>query len=573
MSKQPKVSAILQYCHGLAAMREQQPEIAYPLWQSALSQGFSTKWSQKNFGLALRQEFLDLLENQRWNEIISKSRHLPSTLNDDVLNQIVSQALFHLGYEEAEKEKWAQAVKHWKEAGEKANNRYLAQNMALAQEKLGHWDQAAQSWKDMLRRKPRKPDHPDYLTDKQVAAVWEHISDCYYNAYRDYDAIDCLQKAIQYAPDNLALRFKYISTLDPEDFRNRERIIRELNGILDIDPDNVNALTQLAHHYRDDWRQDAIPLWKKIVVLEPDNKEARAELAQSFIDKALPQQKQKWFWGKPVPYKQQLTILQEGLDMLPDHPALILALGFAHMDARKKKLAKEQFLRAYEVAPKDFQIVSMVLQNLIHLQEKTLIEELIPKIQANPELLPVFWVDQAIAALDHPGWGERFFEVALEQVNYTEQATNASVLADIYISIPQEEEFQQLKKMYLGRIEQEVPQSGALEYIQAFLAFSQSHDISKARRLLRKARKHASAADDSGLLGLIGQMEQTLSKTPKALLDMFSKGPQGMEGMLEELLDEIERKGASGKKGKKGKRGMLEDLLDELGGFEDGPFF
>ena len=85
-----------------------------------------------------------MLENQCWNEIISKSRRLPSTLKDDALNQIVSQALFHLGYEEAEKDKWTQAVKHWKEASEKANNRYLAQNMALAQEKLGHWDQAAQ---------------------------------------------------------------------------------------------------------------------------------------------------------------------------------------------------------------------------------------------------------------------------------------------------------------------------------------------------------------------------------------------------------------------------------------------
>jgi len=571
--KQQPVSGILQYYSGLAAMREEQPDMAYTFWQTALSKGFTTKWCQKNVGLSMRQEFLEFVKEKQWNKIVNTSHRLPSSLQDESINQIVSLALFHLGYEQAEKDKWTQAVKYWQEAAKKANNRYLAQNMALAQEKLGKWEQAAQSWKDMLRRRPRKEDHPDYLTDKQVSTIWEHLADCYYNDYKDYDAIEGLRKAIQYAPDNIALRFKLISALAPEGHGDSEVVIKELKNILDIEPENIDALTQLAHYYADDWRYDALPLWKEIVELDPDNKEARTELAQSYIDKAQPEKKQQWLWGKPVSYKEQLAILQEGLGILPDHPDLIVALGIAHMDAGKKKLAKERFVQAYQLAPQNPDIASWILQNLIHLKENTLIKEMIPEIQKIPNLLPGFWVDQGKTALDHPGWTERFFEAALEQADYTDHATKASALVDIYMSIPPEQKYQKLRKTYMTRIEQEVPQSGAVEYIEAFMTFKKTGNASKARRVLRKAQKLATAANESGILRQIQHAEQIISRPTGNFLDMMfgQGGSKNMEPILEEMedmLEELERT-----KGKKGLEKMFEQMLEELGGLDDGPYF
>jgi len=539
------VSAILQYYQGIAAMREDNLNAARDLWQKALSKGVATKWSQKNLGLCIRQEFLDLVEAKRWDEIVNKFRRLPSTLNDKTLNQIVSLTFFHLGYAQAEKNKWKQAIKHWTEAAQKANNQYLAQNMALAREQLGQWARAADAWREMLRRKPRKQDHPDYLTDKQVATVWEHVVVCYLNAHMEEDAIDCLYKAVEYDSGNLTLRFKLVSMLMAEGYGDTEAAAGELKNILKVDPNNIEALTQLAHIYQD-WEYDTIHLWKKIVELEPENTEARGELAQSYIKKVMPEDKPGGFFGRRSPYKQQLEVLQEGLEVLPDHPDLVAALGIVHTRAKKKKQAKEQFLRVYQLAPQDTHLVSLVLQNLIRLKENKPIEEMIPEIRTIPGLLPGFWVDQGTAALHHPSWARRFFDEALEQLNYTDKTTKAGVLVDIYLCIPPGRQHQAFRDTYMQKIKQEVPQSGALEYLEGYTLFSQTHNIKKARRLIQKAKKLAAAAKDTGVLQHIEVVENLLSTSPVDFINTL------LRGMDEE---------------------MLEELIEEMEGFDDGDFF
>ncbi len=476
------------------------------------------------------QEFLDLVEVQRWNEIVSKYHRLPSNLSDDTLDQIVSLALFHLGYAPAQKGKWKDALKYWGEAAQKANNRYLAQNLALAQEQLGRWAHAAQAWRDMLQRRPRKKDHPDYLAEKQVSAMWEHVAECYQNVYRDADAIECLRKAIQYAPDNVALRFKLVSVLMVEDHGDQEAAARELNSILEIEPDNVEALTQLAHYYKGHWKYDAAPLWRKIIALDPDNPEVKQELADSYVKKALPEKKPGWFSRKRTSYKQQVEILQEGLELLPDHPDLLVAFGIVHINAKKKTQAKEQFLRAYQVAPQNLVIVETVLQNLIHLKEDKLMEEMIPEIHTVPNLLPGFWVDQGITALDHKSWAQRFFDEALEHLNYTDKTTKAGVLVDIYMGIPEKKQHQDLRKLYMKRIEQEVPQSGALEYLEGFLVFARTHTTTKARRLIRKAKKLATAANDTGMLQHIEVAERMLSVPTGDLMNILFQMEESLGG-------------------------------------------
>ncbi len=542
--KHKPVSAILLYYQGISAMREEKLDAAHDLWRNALSNGAATKWSQKNIALSMHQEFLDLFEARRWEELMKKFQRLPLALNDESLNQIISLTLFHLGYEYAQKSKWQQAVKYWTDASHKANNRYLAQNMALAQEKLERWTQAADAWRDMLRRRPRKEDHADYLTDKQVSTVWAHIASCYWDAYKDKDALESFRKAIQYDPENLELRFKLISQFMAKGRGNQEAAIKELNNILQIAPENIEALTQLAHFYKKNWKYDPIPLWRKIIELEPENTEVRKELAQHYINKALPPKKQGIFFWKSASYKRRVEILQEGLNVLPDHPDLVVTLGIAHMDAKKKTLAKEQFLRAYQIAPQNTYIVSVVLQNLVQLKEDTFIEKMIPEIHTIPGLLPGFWVDQGNDALKHSSWAQRFFDEALEQLNYTNKTTKAGVLVDIYMCLPPDSH-QSLRDIYMKKIKQEVPRSGALEYLEGFLTFSQTHNTSKARRLLRKAKNLANAANDTGVLGHIEAAERMLSMPAGNLIDILSN------------MDE----------------GMLEEMMEDMGGFDDEAFF
>ena len=121
------------------------------------------------------------------------------------------------------------------------------------------------------------------------------------------------------------------------------------------------------------------------------------------------------------------------------------------------------------------------------------------------------------------------------------------------------DKYQAMRKIYLKKIEQEVPQSGALEYIEGFMAFTQAQNVSKARRSMRKAKKMATAANDSGILDHIAAAEHILSASPGNLMNMlFGRG--GLGG-----------KGGKGKKNEFG--GLLEEFLEEMGGFEDGDLF
>ena len=108
-----------------------------------MKQGFGPRWCQKNVALSCRQDVLELAEKNRWHDVIHTLHHLPKNLEDESLNQLHSLALFNLGSEQAEKNKWPQAIKYWEEAADKAHNRYLAQNLALALEKRGDWEAAA----------------------------------------------------------------------------------------------------------------------------------------------------------------------------------------------------------------------------------------------------------------------------------------------------------------------------------------------------------------------------------------------------------------------------------------------
>jgi hypothetical protein len=113
------------------------------------------------------------------------------------------------------------------------------------------------------------------------------------------------------------------------------------------------------------------------------------------------------------------------------------------------------------------------------------------------------------------------------------------------MAIPPDRQHKAFKDEYMQKITWEVPQSGALEYIEGFLIFSQTHNINKARRLMQKAKKRATAAKDTGMLQQIELAEQMLSISPGDIMNMLA----GMD----------ER--------------MFEELLEEIGGFDDGEFF
>jgi tetratricopeptide (TPR) repeat protein len=537
INRTKSISSLLQYYEGLAHFRKNNTEKARIIWQKILRGDFSASWARKNLMILSREELLDLIDEEKWQQAASMAARLPEDLKDSSLSDVISYALFNLGYQGVEKGKWNQGLSYWKQARNFSDNRYLAQNVAIVQEKIEDWDAAAQAWRDVLRRRPRREDHPDYLSDKQVSAVWAHVGECYQKNSDEKEAVYCLRKAIEYAPDNMNLRMELVQYLFAT--KKLEAAENEINNILEIDPENKQALIQLAQYYETNPSLDASGVWEKLLAIDPDDEDIKNMIAESYVEKAE-SEKDGGIWGLLFgnSVKDRIKIIKKGLEILPGHPKLLLHLGIYYRESNKNKKAKKFLMEAYNKAPDDTFITSTALHELIHVQsnENELVEKLIPELHKNPKVYISFWINQ-IAGAAHCNLGEewimRFCEEALAHLEHSGDETletKASTLFQILLALREENEYE-LFDYYKIMVEEEVPNSGVLELIKAWEYFFVDQDISLAKRMIRKTKKIVEKTNDMGMMRQADRIEQHIDQL-SAMLNQYIL-EKGLEDMYE----------------------------------------
>ena len=177
-------------------------------------------------------------------------------------------------------------------------------------------------------RRPRKSDHPDSLTDDQVAAIWRHAADCYAQIKDLEQEIACLRYAVKYKEHDPELSMRLADACMAADRVEAAR--NELERLLAITPDHLQALgppggdlpgvrpgqphAPLAAHRGARPRQPGCKGCTGALLLEL----AEQHEAQGFLGRLTKRNE-----------KQQLKILQEGLKEIPGHPILLLAVGIA----------------------------------------------------------------------------------------------------------------------------------------------------------------------------------------------------------------------------------------------------
>jgi len=515
------ISRILHYYRGVAAMRADDRATAYGAWGSASGAGLATPWLEQNLKAMLREQILEPAQAGQWQEVVNAATRIPSSIEDRILAETVGLAYYHLGYEAAQAGKWPAAVQHWRKANEQIGSRYLAQNLALAEEALGHWVQAAEAWRDMVRRRPRKPDHPDYLDDQQVAAIWDHVAECYRHVDADDQVFNSLKTAAKYAQDDAAQRLKLVAQMMAE--QRDEAAANELERILEMEPQHEEALVRLGTLYKVRWDKDAMPIWRRVLAINPQNTEAREELAEAYIAQArVDMPRSRFFFLGRHPEKEGIKLLEEGLQELPQHPKLLLELGLTYERAGKNKQAREYLLQAFEVASGDAAIVGSVLHELFHVEAGDVVETLLPRVRQLPHLLPGFWFNQGRMALEcklGEEWADFFFTEALALVGQPwVDETKASVLLHAY-ELAHEEGAQELMKLYAQRVRDETPDSGAVQYIEAYRLYHEQYDYQGALRRIQQAQRAARAAKDAGVLKMADGIEAFLKGGPS--LDFY----------------------------------------------------
>lgn len=558
LSQNPhKNNPLLRYYAGVAAMRKKDRALARKHWQNLDELG--ARWIQNNAAALYQEELARLAAAGNWERIVADQRKLASSSaqikKNKALREIVGAAYFHEGYRAAEQQRWGQAASLWTVASQFSTDRLLLQNQALVQEAMGDWATAAASWREMIKRRPRKETHPDYLSDDQVAAIWGRAAGAYALAENYSEGITCMKNALKYNEDNLQMRLTLVSLYAQED--RVEAAINELHRILDIDGENVEALKQLAVLYElDPWRYNARAVWRRILELEPHNRDARDALAQSFIEEV---EEFSIYSYRSRYRKSPEEIIEEGLKLVPNHPKLFYTLALIYLrDANREDEASELLQKAWQINPSDVQLSQQVMRQLLRLEREELVEAMIPQVQQSTRAPAAFWLLLAHDVMEDEGdvaWVQRFWDQAyrLSETGHDLYTPLMTLLTMFDDALDEGEE--ELADMVEERVRKEAPKSGAEEYMQAHRAAVEEGDPQKALRLIRKAKAKLKKRNEKILLEKIDEIEAKFSGPPPMILDLIERmglDPSGpppsplemmeiLANMDEETLDEFTR--------------------------------
>lgn len=510
---------VVNYYLGVAAMRQKATDVAQQAWRQA-AQTLTLPWLIENRLLLHRDLASDLAQAGRWQEIVTlyeaTTQAVAANAVDAALAEIAGIAYYQLGYAAAQENQWSMALHHWRLAAQLIKGRDIAQNLALAEEAAGNWVEAGEAWREMVRRRPRKQDHPDYLTDAQVATIWQRAAHCYSNAELVEEVITCLKNAVKYAPDNLTLRIELVDgQLRAEHMEAAEN---ELVRILESAPKHVPALIRLAVLYTDRWERNPMPIWQRVLAEDPNNADAQQALAVIYLQMATDEfefMHQSGMQARLTP-KKAIDVLETGLKELPGHPFLLLGLAQQYQEQKKKDKARDYYQQALQAAPRDLKIATIVLHELLHVDGGENVKALMPQMRQIANLQPGFWVEQGEKVLQCKlgvPWAEFFWSEALQlAATLPAGGSTADTLVTIFDTAYHNEEIATARK-YEQRLRTEFATSGAIEYIEAQYAYkADPTQIDKVLALLRKAKAKATKAKEPGIAESIEAFEQFITQ-------------------------------------------------------------
>ena len=522
---------ILHYAQGLLALRKGDSLAAQDVW-SDLAERLATPWLVDNLRLSRRERATTLAQAADWQGVVALYEQARLDTKPDEMDgpfsEIAGHAYFQLGFNAAQAAQWPIAYGYFQAADALLKSRLLSQNLALAAEACEDWGQAATAWREMVRRRPRKTDHPDYLTDTQVAAIWQRAAHCYLRLTDSEEAITCLKNAVKYAPADLKARLDLVQLLMSED--RIDAAENEIDRILEQDGDYVPALVRKGFLSTNRWERDPMPIWKRVLTLEPTNEDARQALAQLYISIAEePFLFQRYYSAhKRLDHKMAIQILQDGLAAVPRQPQLLLALGRRYQANSDKVAARTHFHQAIQLAPTDVQIIGVALHELLHVDGGDLVRELMPKARKIQGLRPAFWVSQGAQVLHcklGDEWAEFFWQIAIELAQPMRGEDSPVAVLLLIWSAADAEASATLAARYAQQISSQHPKSGAPEYIDAVQKFTANQEkLGPVRAALNKAKANATKAGEVGVVRLAEAFEERISF--QGLFSLFGGGPR-----------------------------------------------
>jgi len=506
----PLVDAVRRYYLGVLAARRREYDVALQLWREAKEQGLSSLWLRDNLASAYRIQSTQLLLEKKWAEAVESAQAgLEVKPNDRVLADNAAYAHFHLGLEAAEAEEWEQAVQHWTAAQEVAPSRQLAANLALALEQQERWEEAADAWRDMIRRRPRRKDNPNYLDDAQVAAIWAHIAECYLKGGDPEEAVQTCKRALKYAPNDIDLHLKLADAQLAND--NSYAALNTLTVAQRLDPENLVVLRRLAAIEQQlGYTWLAVEHWKEALTQDPTDVDAQQGLTLYY------EQRLRQLWGFAT-LDHIRAFVEEGLQLLPRSGILHVAMGRLEALEGNVKAAVQYFEEAIQAEPNNGSLYLEIVHFWLQHEEPERAAKVLEQAEARLHSPRVFInLGLAYAIADEPEQAFDLFDKAQQE------ASNDPTVVVTVVEALRDHERLDIAESYVRHVLARNPENGYAYYVQGLIHVTQAR-THEARRSWRRARSLARRTGDERLMEMLEEAEMLLSpsRVMRALLEMF----------------------------------------------------
>ena len=281
---------------------------------------------------------------------------------------------------------------------------------------------------------------------------------------------------------------------------------------------SVPALVRMGTLLMDQWGHDALPLWRKVLALEPENADARHAMVQIYLERVTnPAEYEVHYHSRLTPAKK-IALLEKGLSELPNAPELLLALGIGYLEDNKQGKARRNLELAAHYAAGKLAILDGVLHELLHVNGDDTVRELIPQVRAIPGLRPHFWLDQANRVFACELGEQRAASFLDEAVAMSAKLRGEDSPATMLLSafdICYGHEAEQLASQYEQVLRSQWATSGALEYIDALHAVDpNSRKNSRALKLLDRAIEQAGKAGEPGIADMARELMGYIKRPP-----------------------------------------------------------
>lgn len=412
------------YYLGVLAWRRGERDKALDHWLAAQKAGFMSRALRHNLAVAYTVQAVGQADSPDLESTLRAALKLESA--SPLLQALQQRAEFLAGNRAAEAGNWQAALAHWQKVRQQYVRqetrvpRELAANMANAYEHLQRWTEAAETWRELLRRRPRRGENAWPV--QYVVQLWRHIDTLYARAGHFDKSAETLRYAIRAQSDDLTLNLALVKRyMENQNWRSAKTAV-------------LRVLEAAPRH------PDAMALYAQIVDADGD----------------LDQMIEAWEWVLPTHHKHQAEqrllklYVERGqfYQSIEDDEAAAAdfekALRLAPADARLRATYGALLVRsARERACQEFERVDLavseaaltIIKAWYQLGDREEAARWLQRANSAKGLRPTLYVELGAAIFEsHKGPAIKYFEQALSQAAAADLPDLLTCIAVVYES-------------------------------------------------------------------------------------------------------------------------------------------